>query len=75
MAAGSYFLRVAQFVRDDTAVLVVPDVSLRADDGIKLLSNAEGRVVKVLARRDHEIRIGLGGGKTGWIPIEASEQI
>jgi len=79
LATSSYFLRVAQFVRDDIAVLVSRDVSIRRGDGpefaeLRALSDAEGRVVKILDRRDDWIRIRVDGD-TGWIPADVSEEI
>jgi hypothetical protein len=80
LAASSYLLRVSPLARDDTAVLVEPTVSLRAGDGaefaeIRQLSDAEGRVVRVLDRRGDWTRIGLDGGAGGWIPADGCEEI
>jgi hypothetical protein len=80
LTATSYSLRVAEYVRDDTAVLVAAEVSLRSGDGSEFaefttLSSAEGRLVQVLDRRDSWVRIGLDGGTTGWIERAACEEI
>ena len=71
---------MTEFVRDDTAVLVAAEVSIRSGDGsefaeITALSSAEGRVVRVLDRRDNWVRIGLKGGTTGWIEDADCERI
>jgi tetratricopeptide (TPR) repeat protein len=80
LTAASYFVRIAEFVRDDTAVLVIPELSVREGDGtefaeITALSDAEGRLVKVLDQRGDWMRISLDSGTTGWIPLESSERI
>jgi hypothetical protein len=80
LTAASYFVRIAEFVRDDTGVLVIPELSVREGDGtefaeITALSDAEGRLVKVLDQRGDWMRISLDSGTTGWIPVESCEQI
>jgi tetratricopeptide (TPR) repeat protein len=80
LAAGSYFLRVTEFIADGTAVLVEPNVTIREGDGSEFaelteLRSAEGRVVKVLDRRGDWVRISLASGTAGWIPSDTSEEI
>jgi tetratricopeptide (TPR) repeat protein len=80
LAAGSYFLRVTEFIADDTAVLVEPNVTIREGDGIDFaevteLRSAEGGVIQVLDRRGEWIRIALESGTSGWIPVDTSEEI
>ncbi len=80
LAAGSYFLRVTEFVADGTAVLVERNVTIREGDGSEFaevteLRSAEGRVVKVLDRRGDWVRISLASGTAGWIPADTSEEI
>lgn len=80
LAAGSYFLRVAEYARDDVAVLTSPAVSVRQGDGlefpeIRQVTGVEGRAVTVLQRRGDWLRIGLDDGTAGWVGADAAEEI
>ncbi len=80
VAGGSYLLRVVEFARDDTAVVVQPTISIREGDGNEFrelteVSNAEGRVVTILDRRGDWMRIDVDGEASGWVIAKASEEI
>ena len=74
---GSKF---TEFVRDDTAVLVVDQVTLRDGDGeafgtVTELASAAGRPVKCIASRGRWIQIQLDNGTVGWVPADTAVTI
>ncbi|MDA9858636.1 BatD family protein [Rubripirellula sp.] len=74
---GSKF---TEFVRDDTAVLVVDRVTLRDGDGeafgtVIELASAAGRPVKCIASRGRWIQIQLDNGTVGWVPADTAVTI
>ncbi|MEE2938650.1 MAG: BatD family protein [Planctomycetota bacterium] len=74
---GSKF---TEFVRDDTAVLVVDQVTLRDGDGesfgtVTELASAAGRPVQCVASRGRWIQIQLANGTVGWVPADTAVTI
>ncbi len=73
IGSASYWLGIADFLRDDTVVLLADQVAVRQGDGeefeaVTELKSAAGRQVKRLAERGDWIEIELPSGVVGWIP-------
>jgi tetratricopeptide (TPR) repeat protein len=74
---GSYWLAVAPVLRDDIGVLVEAEVTVYQGDGTEFptvtkLSNAEGRLVKVLAARGDWVQL-ESDSTIGWVPRRTIE--
>jgi tetratricopeptide (TPR) repeat protein len=75
--AVSYGNSVETFRRQDTGILVEPQLALRSGDGTNFSSTAnweqcEGQSVMVLHRRGDWLQV-RGNGQTGWVPADAVE--
>ncbi len=74
--AGVVFgTQFAEFVRDDTAVLIADQVTIRDGDGeafetVTELESAAGRSVKWITSRGRWIQIQLDSGVVGWVPTD-----
>ncbi len=72
LCGGSYLLRVTEFTRDDTAILVSSSVSLRQGDGesfseVAKITQQAGRPVQVLGQRGEWLQVATESGQQGWI--------